>query len=184
MSTSLGFIIRDGLETDIETCLGLDHRYESDFVWQMNVEESPGEWRIRFATQRLPRTLETTYPAHESHLRLALPPEQCFLVAAAKDTGETLGYLTLRPEPAHRTAWLQNVVVSMPYRRRRIGTRLVNVARQWAKERDLDQIMAEQRTQNYPGIAFCQALGFKFCGYNDHYFPNLDIAVFFSQTLR
>src|SRR5262249_26783239 len=158
--------------------------YETEFVWQMNIEERTGQWTITFNKQRLPRTLEATYSSDEHRLRLALPREHCFLVAVAKDTPDILGYMTMRQEPVYGVAWIQDVVVSYPYRRRRIGTRLVNIARQWAQEHDLVQIISENNTQNYPGIAFCQQLGFKFCGFNDQYFPNQDIAVFFSQSLR
>jgi len=184
MSTSLGFVIRDGLDKDIGACLGLDHHYETDFVWQMNMDERGGQWSISFNKQRLPRTLETEYGADERRLRLATPPEHCFLVAVAKDSSDILGYMTMRHDPVYRAAWLQDVVVSAPYRRHRIGTRMMNIARQWALEHGLDQITVENHTENYPGIAFCQQLGFKFCGFNDHYFPNQDIAVFFSQSLR
>jgi GNAT superfamily N-acetyltransferase len=184
MSTSLGFVIRDGLEKDIEACLGLDHHYETDFVWQMNIDERGGQWTIAFNKQRLPRTLETVYTADEHRLRLALPSEHCFLVAVDKESPEILGYMTMRHDPVYRSAWIQDIVVSAPYRRHRIGTRLVNVARQWAKEHQLDQISIENNTKNYTGIAFCQQIGFKFCGFNDQYFPNQDIAVFFSQSLR
>ncbi len=184
MSTSLGIVIRDALETDLAACLQLDHTYETDTVWQMSVSEEPGDWHIAFKTQRLPRTLDTDYPADERRLRLALPPDECFLVVASKDSQDILAYLTLRADPVYRTALIQDVVVSRPYRRRRIGTRLVNVARQWAKERGLTQFTIETSTRNYPGIAFCKAAGFTFCGFNDQYFPNQDIAVFFGQSLR
>jgi GNAT superfamily N-acetyltransferase len=184
MSTSLGFVIRDGLEKDIAACLGLDHHYETDFVWQMNMAENAGQWSISFNKQRLPRTLEAVYAADEHRLRLALPPENCFLVAVAKDSPDILGYMTMRHDPVYHAAWIQDVVVSSPYRRRRIGTRLVNIARQWAKEHDLVQLNMENNTKNYPAIVFCQQLGFKFCGFNDQYFPNQDIAIFFSQSLR
>jgi GNAT superfamily N-acetyltransferase len=184
MMTSLGFLIRDGLESDISACLQLDHHYESDHVWQMTLDESPGQWQVSFKIQRLPRILEATYPASEARLRLALPAEHCFLVAAAKEDSEILGYLTMRNDPVHRIALVQDVVVSRPYRRQHIGTRLLSVARQWAKEHHLLQVTVESQTQNYPGITFCQQNGFVFCGFNDQYFPDSDIAVFFGQSIR
>jgi GNAT superfamily N-acetyltransferase len=184
MSTSLGFVIRDSLESDVPACLQLDHHYETEHVWQMDIKEHTGQWAITFNKQRLPRTLEAIYSADEHRLRLALPREHCFLIAVAKDSPEILGYMTMRQDKVYGTAWIQDVVVSYPYRRRRIGTRLVNIARQWAKEHGLIQMTTENTTQNYPGIAFCQQLGFKFCGFNDQYFPSQDIAVFFSQSLR
>jgi hypothetical protein len=45
-------------------------------------------------------------------------------------------------------------------------------------------VTLETQTKNYPGILFSQANGMVFCGFNDRYFSNGDIAVFFSQTLR
>lgn len=184
MNTSLSFLIRDGLEDDIAVCLALDHRYKSDHVWQMNMEENGGAWQIAFKTQRLPRSMEAIHEADERRLRLALPPEQAFLVALEKTSGELLGYLAMRNDPVYRAAWIQDVVVAAPYRRGRIGSRLVNVARGWANEHSLTQITAEAHTRNYPAIAFYQHLGFKFCGFNDRYFPNHDIAVFFTQPVR
>lgn len=181
---SLNIVIRDGLESDLAACLGIDHTYDTNHVWQMSVSEQPGDYQISFKTQRLPRTLEAEYPADEYRLRLALPPEQCFLVVVSKDGQELLAYLTMRNDAAYHTARIQDLVVSRPYRRRHIGTRLVNVARQWAKEHGLDQLTAETDTRNYPAITFCKAAGFTFCGYNDQYFPNQDIAVFFGQSLR
>jgi GNAT superfamily N-acetyltransferase len=182
MSTS--FLIRDGLETDIPACLELDHQYETDFVWQMSVEGEPGQQRITFKTQRLPRTLEAVYPASEHRMHLALPPEHCFLVAVAKEDGHVLGYLTMRSDPVYQSAIIQDIVISRAFRRLRMGTRLLNIARQWAKEHDLNRLTLETQTKNFPSIAFCQGSGFHFCGYNDQYFPNQDIALFFSQSLR
>jgi GNAT superfamily N-acetyltransferase len=183
MST-LGFIIRDGLESDIRACMALDHTYETDYVWQMNIEETTGHWQVSFKTQRLPRTLETTYTINEHRLRLATPQHECFLVAIAKDRSEVFGYLTMRNDPVYQTALIQDVVVSRPYRRCRIGSRMVNIARKWAREHHLIKLIIENQTQNYPGIAFSQQTGFKFCGFSDQYFPNEDIAVFFGQSLR
>lgn len=184
MSTSLSIVIRDGLEGDLPACLALDHTYETEHVWQMTVNEQPGDWQISFTTQPLPRTLETEYPSDAHRLSLALPPDQCFLVVASKENQDILAYLTMRCDPVYSAALIQDLVVSRPYRRRRIATRLVHVARQWAKEHQLTQMTIETYTRNYPGIAFCRASGFTFCGFNDQYYPNQDIAVFFGQSLR
>lgn len=184
MATSLGFLIRDGLEGDIAGCLQLDNQYETDFVWQMTLDEKPGHWQIAFNNQRLPRTLEAVYPIDESRLRLVLPAEHCFLVAAARENDEILGYLTMKNDRAHNVALIEDVLVSRPYRRHHIGARLVSIARQWAKEHNVTQLMVEVSTQNFPALTFCQHIGFQLCGFNDHYLPNHDIAIFLAQSLR
>jgi RimJ/RimL family protein N-acetyltransferase len=40
------------------------------------------------------------------------------------------------------------------------------------------------QSKNHPAIQLAHKLGFEFCGYNDHYFSNQDIALFFSRPLR
>lgn len=184
MSEIVSFVIRDGLERDIPVCLKLDHHYETDVVWQVQMSDETGH-RIDFKTERLPRTLEAVYPANEDRLRAVLAPEQCFLVATLReDEAEVLGYLAMRSDPLYRIGQIHDVVVSRQYRHRQIATRLTKIARRWAKEHHLTRLMIETQTTNYPGIRFCEAAGFTFCGFNDRYFPNRDIAVFFSQSIR
>lgn len=184
MSTTFSCVIRDGLESDFEGCLALDHSYTSDHVWQMTVFEEPGNWQISFKREGLPRTVEAIYPFDVGRLQAALPDDHCFLVAAERETGEIVGYLTMQCQTSHRIALVQDILVSRPYRSAGIGSRLLRVARGWAREHDLTEMTVELQTKNYPGIAFCQNAGFVFCGFNDHYFLNRDIAVFFSQSLR
>jgi GNAT superfamily N-acetyltransferase len=185
LPASIHFVIRDGLETDIEACAALDHTYETDYVWQMQIHSEEGhQWEILFKRERLPRTMTNPLTVDVTHLRAALPPEHCFLTAIRKDSTEILGYLAMYNDQIHRIGQIHDLVVSRPFRRHGIGTRLVNVARQWAKERGLTRLMLETQTKNYPGISFCQENGFAFCGFNDRYFYNQDIAVFFSASLR
>lgn len=162
----------------------LDSSYETDYVWQMTIHQDGSGREVHFKTERLPRPMEVHYPAAERRLRLALPREQCFLVAVGKEEPTTLGYLTMRHDPAHDIAIIGDLVVTRALRRRRIGSRLLRAARMWAQEHNLARIMIETQTKNYPAIAFCQKAGLVFCGFNDQYFQNQDIAVFFGQSLR
>jgi ribosomal protein S18 acetylase RimI-like enzyme len=185
MSNPLRLVIRDGIAVDIKACIALDHSYETEFVWQVSIErEDPSQYQTRFRMERLPRTMDVTYPSDELRLRLALPTQHCFLVAAGRDEEQPFGYLTMRQEPNYGIAFIQDIVVSRPFRRNRIGTRLLEIARKWAQERKLIRLIAEVQTKNYPAIAFCQNAGLSFCGYNERLFGNQDVAVFFGQTLR
>ncbi len=183
MSTPTPFKIRDGLETDLPGVLALDHSYETDTVWQMSIRQEEG-WMIGFRRERLPRLLEATHSADELRLKNALPGNHCFLVATRRDDSALLGYLTMRRDAVNQIGHVGDVVVSRPYRRGGIGSRLLNVAGLWAKEHDLTRLIIETQTKNYPSIQFCQQIGFTFCGYNDQHFRNRDIAVYFSQSLR
>ena len=189
MASSFRFLIRDGLQCDIPACLGLESAYETDHVWQMSIQPNTHQIDIAFRTERLPRAMAVDYPISKHRLRQALPRAQCFLVAVGQEVdgdreSEMLGFLVMRHDPSHQMVYVQDIVVSRPFRRRRIGSRLLKAARQWAIEHDAWQLTLEIQTKNYPAIQFCQKSGLTFCGFNDQYFPNQDIAIFFGQILR
>lgn len=175
-------IIRDAIEQDIAACLALDASYETERVWQMTFQPSTGDQAINFRVERLPRQMPVDYVTDENRLKRALAPAHCFLVV--EEAEQVIGYLTMRFDPIHEIGMIQDVVVTRPYRRHKVGGRLLKVARRWATESQLAVMMAETQTKNYPAIQFLQSNGFVFCGFNDHYFRNGDIAVFFSAPLR
>lgn len=178
-------LIRDGIASDIEACLALDHTYDSDAVWQMSLQPDANGWQIRFRSERLPRTIHSTYTPQVARLERALQEDQCLLVATTREENpQHIGYLTLHYQAAEGVALVQDVVVARSYRGVGIGTRLVNIARRWAIEKSARVFMMEVQTRNMPGIQFCQSMGLTFCGFNDHYFPHHEIAVFFAQALR
>jgi ribosomal protein S18 acetylase RimI-like enzyme len=76
-----------------------------------------------------------------------------------------------------QTVWINHLIVDRRFRRHSIGTALLSTCVKWARQKGLERIMVAVQTKNYPGIAFCQKHGFAFCGFNEHYFPNRDIAV-------
>jgi GNAT superfamily N-acetyltransferase len=180
----MSFLIRDGLKADIPACLALDADYDTERVWQMHVQPETNGLGVIFRPERLPRPMTVEYPSSEGRLRLALPDDQCFLVAARKDEPEVFGYVTMRADPVHEGAWVQDLVVHAPYRGQGIGTRLFRVATRWAREHGLTRIIVETQTKNYPAIQFCEAHDLVFCGFHDRYFLNGDIAVFFARSLR
>ncbi len=182
--SALSFLIRDGIETDIPICIALDTTYETNYVWQMNIENEANLVRVSFKTERLPRTMEVTYPVDAKRLQLSLPSDHCFLVAVGRDSTDILGYLNMWRDEAHNVAFIRDLVVHRPYRQQQIGTKLLTVAKRWARYRRIRQLIIETQTKNYPAIIFCQNAEFEFCGFNDQYFNNQDIAIFFGQTLR
>lgn len=185
-SSTTSFIFRDGLESDIPACLKLDHSFETDHVWQMTLHhDDVRQYDIQFRIERLPRMIEIEQFGSEDRLHAATQPDQCFLVAVDRDIRtDVLGYLTMRHDPEFRIGWIRDLHVGREYRRRTIGSRLLKIARAWAKERGVTRLMIEIGTKNIPALRFCEDMGFTFCGFNDKYYLNQDIAVFFSQTLR
>jgi ribosomal protein S18 acetylase RimI-like enzyme len=175
-------IIRPATLADLNACLSLNHSAITDHVWQMNVQETESTVGVTFDTVRLPRRMRAEYPRNLDQLVEDWQRGEAFLTAEVD--GEVRGYVDLLARPWQRLGWVANLAVDREYRRRGIGTALMSHARRWAREQGLQEILAETTTKNYPALCFYQKLGFQFCGFNDHYYTNQDIALFFVQVIR
>ncbi|MFC2023549.1 GNAT family N-acetyltransferase [Chloroflexota bacterium] len=175
-------IVRPAGLPDLNACLALDHGFVTDHVWQMAVSEVDSGVTMTFQTVRLPRHMEVPYPRDLEQLVEDWQRAEGFMVAEVD--GEIRGYVDLVTQRWQQLGWVSNLAVDRDYRRRGIGTELIQHARQWAWEQDLHTLSVETTTKNYPALSFYQKLGFNFCGFNDHYYTNQDIAVFLVQTLR
>ena len=176
-------VIRDGIEIDIAHCLALDSDYQSDYVWQMTVREAAKDIQISCHEQRLPRPLDARHTPSQARLALAIRRRHCFIVLQETASSHILGYLSMRVDESCQLAYLQDIVVDKACRRQSLGARLIHVAQLWARENQLHQIIFEIPTTNYPCILFAKAQGFVFCGFNDHHFPDREIALFFGMSI-
>ncbi len=175
-------LVRAAQLGDLNACYEMDKSYLTDHVWQMQSHGSGRAIETRFDLIRLPRPMKVEYPRHPDELLDNWRREECFLVAV-DDADNVLGFLDMTVQAWHNTAWIRNLVVNKDQRRQGIGTNLLRSARAWACEQGLSNIMAEAQTKNYPAISFWQKHGFVYCGYNDRYYPNGDIVVFFYLRL-
>jgi ribosomal protein S18 acetylase RimI-like enzyme len=175
-------IVRLATLSDLNACLSLDHDWVTDHVWQMQVREDESDVGVNFHTARLPRRMRVQYPRDLEQLVEDWQRGEGFWVAEVD--GEVRGYVDLLAQPWQGMARMPNLAVDRGYRRKGIGTALMRQARQWAWEQGLQAILAESTTKGYPAICFYRRLGFEFCGFNDHFYTNQDIALFFVQMLR
>jgi len=175
-------IIRQGDLKDLNACVLIDNSYVTDYVWQVQSEERPYEETvITFRTVKLPRSVRARSARDTDYLVHDWERGECFLVA--DEEGEVRGYLNMTVQAWHRTGWINHVAVSKKHRRQGTGTALVRAAFRWAREQGLRAIMVEAQTKNHPAISFFRKHGFVFCGFNDHYYLNRDIAVFFVRAV-
>jgi ribosomal protein S18 acetylase RimI-like enzyme len=174
--------VRPARPRDLEACGALDHSYLTDRVWQMERREGNDALAVTFRLARLPREIRVAYPRRGQDLLAGWQRRDGFLVA--EEVGRIYGYVALTAQAEHGIAWVGDLVVDRPWRRRGIGTALLQAAAQWGRDCDLVRLVVEVQTKNYPAIRFCRSRGLTFCGYNDHYWPNQDIALFFGQSLR
>ncbi|MBN1286725.1 MAG: GNAT family N-acetyltransferase [Anaerolineae bacterium] len=172
------FIVRDAIETDLAACLVIDRAYLTEHVWQMEMQTDDERVAVIFRAVRLPRPMRVVSTPDIDLLHSL----DCLLVAAEGET--MLGYLGMRADAARAHGWVVDLVVTPARRRQGIGGALLKAAFVWSREHGLGHITVETQTKNFPGICFCQKYGLAFCGFNDKYYPNQDIALFFDQRVR
>jgi RimJ/RimL family protein N-acetyltransferase len=163
---------------DLNQCHQISGNYTTDYVWQMQTHNLGHRTDIRFDQVRLPRPMQVAYPRAADELLEHWQNEGCFLVSR-NGQDEVVGYIDAQPQPWQNLLWIYNLVVVKRYRRQGYATGLLKAARRWAIHHGLHNIMLEVQTKNHPAIAFAQKHGFKFSGYNERYYTNGDITLYF-----
>lgn len=174
--------VRPAWSRDLEACEALDHSYTTDRVWQMETREVNAALTVTFRVARLPREIRVNYPRQGEDLLAGWQRRDVLLVA--QEAGRVYGYVGLNAQVEYGIASVGDLVVDRPWRRRGIGTALLRAAARWGRDHDLVRVVIGVQTKDYPAIQFCQSRGLTLCGYNDHYWPSQDIAVFFGESLR
>jgi ribosomal protein S18 acetylase RimI-like enzyme len=167
---------------ELNACLSINHNCTTDHVWQMQAQKAESRVSVAFEVVRLPRRMRVEYPRSLEQLVEHWQHDEGFFVA--EFDGQVRGYVDVISRPWEHTGWVANLAVDREYRRQQIGTKLLGQARQWAKEEGLKGLLLEATTKNYPALCLYEKLGFQFCGFNDHYYENQDIALFFVQMIR
>jgi ribosomal protein S18 acetylase RimI-like enzyme len=105
------------------------------------------------------------------------------LILVAAEAAEVRGFIDQEYQPDQNMAWILHLIVSPAYRRQGIGSALLGRAMQAARQQGMAHVMTVVQSKNHPAISFLQHHGFTFCGYNERYYRNLDIALYFVRGL-
>ncbi len=178
-------IIRAAQARDLESCDTLDPSYDTDYVWQMETARGDGKISVGFRVTRLPRAMRVPLTLDEwsrGALHENFERGECFMVAS--DGDEISGFVDATLNPWEQIARVNHLIVRADRRRRGIASELLRAVLHWALVRDAASVMVAVSTKNYPASALFQTHGFSFCGYNDQYYSNRDIALFFALSLK
>jgi GNAT superfamily N-acetyltransferase len=173
--------IRPAISSDIQGLTELDHGYSTDHVWQMAYQDNGGQVSVQFQEVRLPRPMRVRYPRQPQRLIDRWTEKSVVLVADLDD--ERVAYLAIEDGTAPESAWITDLVVDLRRRRQGHASDLVRAARSWALDRGYTSLYLEMQSKNYPGIQLARKHSFLFAGYNDRYYPDGDIALFFVLPL-
>lgn len=175
--------IRPAAASDLPEIAKIEHTYQSLYVWQMDRSVEEGQIVVNFRLTRLPRPVRVEYSGSQPLINEQnWARYQAVFVAAIAQI--PVGYIGLSEQFISKTLWVTDCAVREDMRRKGIGTALVLAAQEWAAEKGFRKVILEAQSKNYPAIQMARKLGYEFCGYNDHYFANQDIALFYSRPLR
>lgn len=174
--------IRPAIATDIKAMVAIDHNYSTDYVWQMEIQSDEGMIGVNFREIRLPRSVRVEYPRPVRTLPEDWTHRSGLLVARLED--ELVGYISINLEIAPITAWVTDLVVTRRHRRQGIASTLLLASQEWGENHDCRRIVLEMQPKNHAAIHLAQKLGYEFCGYNDRYYANHDIGLFFAKSLH
>ena len=166
---------------DRQLCSQLDGTYQTDSVWQMHLQEDEQAIRVIFNQVRLPRTMTAEYPFSPEAVTRAFEQSPNLLVVRYEDT--ILGCVDGSVDVSRRVFNVTHLIVHEQARRRGVGRYLLASIKQLAIQQNCHQVSIAIQTKNHPAITFMKNMGFEYCGYNDQYFKNGDIALLFTLKL-
>lgn len=175
--------IRPATVEDLPYLVNIEHAYQSLYVWQMDRTVEEDQFSVNFRLTRLPRAVKVeTSEMNPLSDRENWSRYQAVLTACLDNT--PVGYIGFSDQVIPKTVWINDLVVRDDMRRKGIGSALMLSAQEWGIEHHYRKAILETQSKNHPAIQMARKLGYEFCGYNDHYFSNQDIALFFSRALR
>jgi len=175
--------IRPVRPADIHLLVAIEHDYATEHAWQMELQETEeGQITVQFRPIRLPRAARVEYPRPPRQLADDWAQHPGLLVA--EHQGEAIGYISIHSLLAPHTAWVTDLAILPRLRRRGIASALLLAAQEWSRSQGSRRLVLEMQPKNYPAICLAQKLGFDFCGYQDRYYANHDMAIFFGKTIR
>jgi GNAT superfamily N-acetyltransferase len=174
--------IRPTVANDLSRLMGFDHTVSSESVWQLELRREPGQVTASFREVRLPRSISVEYP--HNPFTLAEDWVRKSMMYTGLVGQDPVGYISLLERGAASVVWVTDLVVNGPYRRRGVGSELLGAAQDWAAKRLHRRLILEMQSKNLPALRLAQKFGYEFCGYNDHYYNNQDVALFFAKAIK
>lgn len=166
---------------DFERCEHMDPSYVTYHMWRMRDDQKTEQLEVWFERVRLPRPMPVRPPYRTEGL-FKLGQNGRRLLVAEEDK-ETQGYLCCRAGLAPGQLFLEQLVVDRAYRRRGVGTVLLEAARRLAQSQGFWQIQAVVQCQNDPAVQFLTSYDCAWSGYIDPYDQDGDVGLVFSRRV-
>lgn len=160
----------------------MDLSFDSDYVWKTQTLEGFDSFESSFQRIRLPKTITVSFQAYSSANLEALIRNREILAVRYED--QVIGYLRLERDETVNRLVLKTGGIMREYRNKGIGTGLMERVMEIASHNRLRSVVCMVQAKNDPAIHFLLSHGFLFCGYQEFFFRNMEIGLFFSRNVR
>ena len=149
----------------------LHYKYKTSEYYDLEILCKPESWKIELMLKPLEKTLEK---ASESKLfETHIEEPRAF---AAELNGEQIGWIELGYDRWNNRMRVWEFLVREEFRRKDVGTLMMNHAVKLAKERGARMLILETQSCDVPAIRFYLNFGFELIGFDAAAYSNEDIA--------
>lgn len=158
------------LTKDMTSLPKLMYQYVTSSYYDISISHKANSWQINLILKPLEVSVKKK---HESKFFTDFVEEP--RAFAAEVEGEQIGWLELGYHKWNKRIRVWEFLVKQEFRRKGIGTLLMNHAVKLAKERGARMVVLETQTCNVPAIKFYLTYGFALIGFDTTAYSNEDI---------
>lgn len=174
--------IRMASMADIPLITKIDLDFESNYVWKSQMIDDLDSYTIVFQNIKLPKTVHVPFQGGGEEAIEKMVKRQEVIVAQYDN--QVAGFVRLEQDENTNRILLKTGGVKPDYRRKGIGSALLKMIQENAVKVGIPRLVCTVQAKNDPAIHFLLSKGFQFCGYQDFYFQNMEIALFFAKNIR
>ncbi len=160
----------------------IDLDFESNYVWKSQIVDDLDSYSIVFQKIKLPKTISVPFQAGDAFaVEMMVKRQEVFVT---RYENQMIGFVHLERDIINNRILIKIGGVKPEYRRKGIGTAMLSGIQSLAQQNAIGRVVFTVQAKNDPAIRFLMSKGYQFCGYQEFYFPNLEIALFFSKNIR
>lgn len=160
----------------------IDLSFESDYVWRSQMVDDLNSYSISFQKIKLPKTIKIPFQALNQDALENMVKRKEILSIRYEQT--IVGFMRLERDESVNHLILKTGGLRPEYRHKGIGTALLTRMQDIAIQNRIHYIVGMLQAKNDPAIRFMLSRGFQFCGFQEFFFPNMEIGLFFSKNVR
>lgn len=156
--------------------------FESNYVWKTQMLESLDMFESSFQRIRLPKTIQVSFQAYcPGNLEALIHRRE---ILSVRYENKVIGYARLEQDETVNRLVLKTGGIMPEYRNKGVGGVLLERITNIARHNNIPSIVCMLQAKNDPAIRFLLARGFVFSGYQEFFFQNMEIGLFFSKNVR